>query len=51
MGLALGAGSLVKNTLEGTFNSVSKITGTLSTGVTNLCFDDEYIKKREKQRE
>ena len=35
-GLVLGAGSFVKNTVAGTFNSVSKITGSLATGVSTL---------------
>lgn len=36
-GIVLGATSLVKNTLIGTFNSVNKITGSLSSGISSLC--------------
>jgi len=43
MGLALGAGSLVKNTMAGALNSISKITGSLSTGISALCMDSEYM--------
>jgi len=35
-GLLTGAGSLVKNTVSGTFNSISKVTGSLASGVSNL---------------
>jgi len=45
-----GAGSLVKNTLSGTLNSVNKITGSISSGLSLLCMDDEYLKKREKMK-
>lgn len=37
LGIVKGAGSLLKNTMAGTFNSVSKITGTVSTGISSLC--------------
>jgi len=33
LGLAKGAGSLIKNTLQGSFNSINKITGSLATGL------------------
>lgn len=35
-GLGKGAGSLVKNTIKGTFNSVSKISGSVATGLAVL---------------
>lgn len=35
-GIGRGAGSLVKHTVKGTFNSVSKITGTVATGISSL---------------
>ena len=37
MGLVMGAGSLVKNTMAGAFNSVNKITGSISSGLSALC--------------
>jgi len=46
-GLAKGTSSLVKNTVYGTFNSVSKIAGAIGKGVATLSFDDEYVKKRQ----
>jgi vacuolar protein sorting-associated protein 13A/C len=38
-GLAEGATSLVSHTIGGTFSSVSKITGSISSGLAVLCFD------------
>lgn len=35
-GLLMGAGSLVKNTVSGTFNSIGKVTGSLASGLSNL---------------
>ena len=35
-GLLLGAGSLVKNTVSGAFNSIGKVTGSLASGLSNL---------------
>lgn len=35
-GIVLGAGSLVKNTVSGTFNSIGKVTGSLASGLSNL---------------
>ena len=37
LGIAQGAGSLLKNTMAGAFNSVNKITGSLSNGISALC--------------
>ena len=36
IGLVKGTGSLIKNTLAGTFNSVEKITGSIGTGLSTL---------------
>jgi vacuolar protein sorting-associated protein 13A/C len=36
IGLIKGTGSLVKNTLAGTFNSVEKITGSIGSGFSSL---------------
>ena len=47
-GIARGAGSFLKNTVAGTFNSVQKITGSFATGISSLSLDDEYLAKREK---
>lgn len=51
-GLIKGAGSLLKNTVEGTFGSVSKFTGSISSGLTVLTHDSEYImdSQRDKAR-
>jgi vacuolar protein sorting-associated protein 13A/C len=51
-GLIRGAGSLLKNTVEGTFGSVSKFTGSISSGLTALTHDNDYIVEshREKAR-
>lgn len=35
-GIVLGAGSLVKNTISGTFNSINKVTGSLAGGLSSL---------------
>ncbi|EGG20963.1 vacuolar protein sorting-associated protein 13 family protein [Cavenderia fasciculata] len=45
-GLAKGTSSLVKNSVYGTFNTISKITGTIGSGVANLSFDDDYLHDR-----
>lgn len=50
MGLVKGSASLVTKTIAGAFNSISKITGTLSSGLTALSMDQNYIKERERQR-
>ena len=46
-GLAIGATSLVKHTLTGTFNSIGKVTGSVASGFATLTFVinlDIYIK-------
>ena len=35
-GIVKGAGSLVKNTVAGTFNSIGKVTGSIASGFSNL---------------
>lgn len=50
LGLLNGALSLVKNTLAGVFNSVNKITGSISSGLAFLCMDQEYLEQREKTK-
>ena len=47
-GIVMGAQSLVKNTVSGTFNSIGKVTGSLASGLSNLtmvtlfCFKVSY---------
>ena len=36
MGIVMGTGSLLKNTVSGTFNSIGKVTGSLASGLSNL---------------
>ena len=36
MGIIQGAGSLVKNTISGTFNSINKVTGSLAGGLSSI---------------
>ena len=36
VGIVLGAGSLLKNTVSGTFNSLNKVTGSLAGGLSSL---------------
>lgn len=38
------------HTIGGAFNSVSKITGTISSGIALLAFDKNFEAMREKQR-
>jgi len=45
-GLIKGTGSLMKNTISGFSNSLSKISGSFAGGISNLTFDDEYKLKR-----
>ena len=49
MGLVNGGISLAKHTVDGTFNTTSKITSGLSKGMLLLTQDDEYIDEREKK--
>jgi len=48
VGIVMGASSLMKNTVSGTFNSIGKVTGSLASGLSNLAMDDEYLAQREK---
>jgi len=49
-GIVTGAGSLVKNTVSGTMNSLGKVTGSLATGLSSLAMDDEYLASREQAK-
>lgn len=42
----IGTGSLIKNTVSGTFYTINKITGSISNGVSLLSMDDEYLERR-----
>jgi len=46
-GLAKGTLSLVKHSVYGTFNTVSKLSGAVGKGIATLSFDPEYIQKRQ----
>jgi hypothetical protein len=45
-GLATGTLSLLKNTIYGSFNTVSKLTAAMDKGVATLSLDDKYIAER-----
>ncbi|ETV82603.1 hypothetical protein, variant [Aphanomyces astaci] len=45
-GLTKGTESLVKNSVYGTFNAASKLTGSISTGLATLSMDKTYIQSR-----
>ena len=49
-GLIKGAGSLFKNTVEGTFGTVSKLANSFATGITNLTQDHDYILDRQREK-
>lgn len=36
--------------MAGAFNSVNKITGSLSNGISALCMDEEYLIERDRMR-
>jgi len=48
IGIAQGASSLIAHSVGGAFNSLSKITGTFSTGLATLTFDQEFEEHRAK---
>jgi|JI6StandDraft_1071083.scaffolds.fasta_scaffold04583_9 vacuolar protein sorting-associated protein 13A/C len=50
LGIVQGAHSLVAHTVGGAFNSVSKITGTISSGLSLLAFDKNFEAMRETQK-
>ena len=49
-GLKRGTTSLGSNFGEGTFNTMSKMTGSLSEGLSHISFDDDYQQKRGVER-
>ena len=50
LGILEGTGSLVAHSVGGAFNSLSKITGTVSTGLATLAFDDEFEEHRQREK-
>lgn len=44
VGIAEGSGSLIKGTAAGTFNTISKFTGSLASGLAALSMDTNYLK-------
>ena len=46
IGVARGTASLVRNTLLGSFDAISKLSGALGTGVAYLSFDDRFVADR-----
>ena len=49
-GFIKGTGSLLKNTVEGTFDTVSKLANSMATGITILTQDREYLKERQREQ-
>uniref|UniRef100_A0AAV1T5J9 PH domain-containing protein n=1 Tax=Peronospora matthiolae TaxID=2874970 RepID=A0AAV1T5J9_9STRA len=49
-GLAKGTASLMSNTVDGTFDAASKISGTFGQGFANLSLDDRYQQNRARAR-
>ncbi|KAE9013904.1 hypothetical protein PF005_g9408 [Phytophthora fragariae] len=49
-GLAKGTASLMTNTVDGTFDAASKISGTFGQGFANLSLDDHYQQHRARAR-
>ena len=49
-GLRKGTSSLLSNTMYGSFNTVSKVTGTFGKGMAALSMDDDYLAKRKQSK-
>ncbi|CAG9335375.1 VPS13_3 [Blepharisma stoltei] len=49
-GLLKGAGSLVTNTVQGTFGTVSKLANGIATGLTSITQSKEYILERQREK-
>ena len=49
IGLIKGAESLLKNTVSATFGSVSKLTGTMATGLSALTQDKYFLSERQRE--
>jgi vacuolar protein sorting-associated protein 13A/C len=50
VGIAQGSGSLIKNTAAGTFNTISKVSSSLASGLAALSMDAQYLKQRNLDR-
>nr|CCA16037.1 vacuolar protein sortingassociated protein putative [Albugo laibachii Nc14] len=50
LGVAKGTASLVSNTLDGTFDAASKISGTFGQGLATMSMDDHYQQTRARAR-
>ncbi|CBN77551.1 similarities to vacuolar protein sorting-associated protein [Ectocarpus siliculosus] len=49
-GLGKGGTSLVSNTMQGTFNTFNKVTGSLGDTISQLSLDTDYRKRRVRER-
>ncbi|EFA80196.1 vacuolar protein sorting-associated protein 13 family protein [Heterostelium album PN500] len=47
-GLAKGSLSLLKNSVYGLFNTLSKLSGAMGKGVSVLSFDEQYLRQRQR---
>eukprot|EP01117_Protostelium_nocturnum_P009173 TRINITY_DN3284_c0_g1_i3.p1 TRINITY_DN3284_c0_g1~~TRINITY_DN3284_c0_g1_i3.p1 ORF type:complete len:3093 (+),score=888.87 TRINITY_DN3284_c0_g1_i3:80-9358(+) len=47
MGIAKGTSSLAKNVVFGIFNTTTKITGSIGTGLSALSMDNDYMRERQ----
>ena len=50
VGIAQGSGSLIKNTAAGTFNTISKVSSSLASGLAALSMDAQYLRQRNLDR-
>eukprot|EP01132_Coremiostelium_polycephalum_P010231 gene10231-12547_t len=50
-GLAKGSISLLKNSVYGLFNTLSKITGAMGKGFALLSFDEQYLRQRQRSNQ
>ena len=48
-GVIYGTGSLLKNTVQGTFGSASKVFSSISKGILLISNDGEFINQREEK--
>lgn len=47
IGIAKGTSSLAKNIVFGIFNTTTKITGSIGSGISTLSMDEEYLRERQ----
>ena len=48
-GMKIGTSSLVTNTVAGTFDTVKTLTGAVSSGLTQITLDDDYMRDRQRK--